>query len=112
MSQNEIEQIEVSIEEAKQVVAMGELARKMADNPTFKTLVLEGYFRDEAARLALLVSDPQMAPHRELIMRDLDSIGGFKRYLSTKIQMGDIARREIAEGETELDDLRQEDGAE
>lgn len=111
MSQhNEIREVEMSIEAAKEMVARGEMARKLADNPDFKKIVLDGYFVDEAARLTHLFSDPMMdEAQRKMIERDLIGIGAFKRYLKNAVQFGEIAAREISDAEIELDELRAED---
>jgi hypothetical protein len=110
MSQNEIEQVELSIEEARKVVEHGEMAEKLATVSTFRKIVLDGYFVDEAARLALLFSDPNLsAEQREMVKNDLIGIGAFKRYLSTKVQMGRYAAQSIAEAQEELEHIRQEE---
>lgn len=111
--QNEIHEIEMSIEAAKEMVARGELTEKLAKNPAFKKLVLDGYFVDEAARLAHLVSDPNLSEEqRAMVNRDLIGIGAFKRYLQTVRQLAGMASREIADAEYELDALRAEDDSE
>lgn len=109
MSQNDIEQIELSIEEAKKIVERGEMARRLADNPDFKALILEGYFEKEAARLATIVSHPSMEAHQKHIMNDIMGIGALRRFLSSVVQMGDTAAREISEAEEALDEIRQEE---
>lgn len=110
MSQTQIEQIEMSIEEAKKVVERGERAKRLATNPDFKALVLDGYFTEEAARLVHLMSDPTLNDQiRECIQRDMVGIGGFKRYLRTLVQMGDIAAHEIQTSHETLDEIRAED---
>jgi len=107
MSQNDIEQIELSIEAAKEMVEKARMARQLAENPAFKKLILEGYFVDEAARLAHLFSDPNIpAEHREYVKNDLLAVGGLKRFLSTLVRLGDMAEREIADAELELEEIR------
>lgn len=109
MSQTQIEEVELTIEEARKMVTRGKMAEKLASNREFKKLVLEGYFQEEAARLVHLLGDPAAAAHREHILRDMEGIGGLKRYLSTVVQLGRQAEMEIAECEETLDELRAED---
>lgn len=112
MSQSDIQEIELTIEHAKEIVERGESARRLASNSDFKKLVLDGYFVNEAARLALLHSDPSINEEiREKVLRDLNGPGAFKRYLSTIIQMGDQAIRELPELQEALDEARAEDDA-
>ena len=112
MSQNEIEQIELTIQEAQKLVERAAQARRLAENPDFKAIVFDGYFTNEAARLAHLVSDPGAVAHREAILRDLDGVGAFKRFLSTCIQFGDMAAVEIAEAREAMDEIRAEEDGE
>lgn len=107
MSQQDIEQIELSLEHAKEMVEKRNMAIQLADNPAFKKLVLEGYFQNEAARLAHLLTDPSLpAEHREFVKIDIAGPGAFKRYMQTLVRMGDQAAASIAEYENELDELR------
>ena len=112
MSQNEIEQIELSITEARKIVERGQMAENLAHNPTFAKLILQGYFVDEAARLAHLLSDPNSQAHQHLIHNDLVAIGGFKRYLQTLVQIGRAAANEIAQALDEIENIHNEEAAE
>ena len=107
--EQEIETVELTIAEGKRLMERRAAAQRLAKNKDFQKLVLEGYFVDEAARLALLYSDPNMAQHREHIEKDLYGVGGFKRYMSTIIQMGNIAENEMSDHEQTLEELRAED---
>jgi hypothetical protein len=112
MSQSEIEELELSIEHAKEIVERGKMAEKLSTIPEFKKLVLDGYFVNEAARLALLYSDSNLSNEgREAVARELNGPGAFKRYLSTMVQMGHIAQRELREHMETLDEVREEEGA-
>lgn len=112
MSQNDIEQIELTIQEAEKLVERAAQARRLAKNRDFRLLVIDGYFLNEAARLAHLVSDPGAAPHREAIMRDLDGVGAFKRYLHTCTQFGDMAAVEIKDAREAMEEIRAEEAGE
>lgn len=116
MSQNlmsESEQIEVSIEEAKKFVARADDVRTLSDNPSFKRLVMEGYFVQEAARLAHLSSDPTIDEKiRGFVMRDMAGPGSLKRYFQTIINMGNSAASEIRQSEEALEDIRSEEAGE
>ena len=110
MSQNDIHEVELSIEHAKKLVERGQMAQKLASNYEFKKLVLEGYFVEEAARLVHLFSDPNIPEDvRTYIERDLQCPGAFKRYLSTIVQMGLQAAQEIKDAHQTLEDIRQEE---
>lgn len=110
MSQTQIEEIELSIEAAKEMVERGRMADKLATYPEFRKLVLDGYFRDEAARLAHLSSDPNLPEDiRNHVLRDMQGVGAFKRFLMTIRQLGEMAAREIDEAGQALEELRAEE---
>lgn len=109
MSQTEINQIEISIDEAKKIVARANDVRALSENPIFKRLVMDGYFVQEASRLAHLSSDPTISEQiRGFVTRDLAGPGAFKRYLQTIINMGNAAASEIRQGEEAIDEIRAE----
>lgn len=110
MSQNQIEQIEISITEARKMVERGKMAEKLQSNRAFKELVSEGYFVEEAARLVHLSSDPNLQPNlREAVLRDMNGPGAFRRYLMTIVQMGKVAETEIAEAQEMIEEIREEE---
>jgi len=111
MSQSDIEEVELSIEHARELIERGQMAERLSRNNEFRKLVLEGYFVNEAARLALLYSDPNIPNEmRENLLRDISAPGCFKRYLSSIVQMGHVAQRELREHMETLDEIRAEDG--
>ena len=114
MSQNDIREIEVSIEEAKKIAKRAERVRRLEKNPDFKALILEGYFTEEAARLAHLVTDPQVIQggHLDFVQNDLKGIGALKRFLTATLQLGDIAAQEVKEYQEALEEIRAEEDVE
>ena len=114
MSQQEIEQIEVTIEQAMEIIDRGRAIERLEMNPDFRRLVLDGYFADEAARLTHLLSDPVtiMQGHQDLVKNDLMSIGGFKRYLMTIRHLAAQAERDVNDARNEMEYIRVEEHAE
>jgi hypothetical protein len=110
MLNEQLETIELSIEQAKGMIAKLEAAQRLITNKDFTLLVDEGYFRDEASRLVLLKSDPSMQGDNE--QREIDNgilaIGGFRKYISTVFQMGNTAMRTLADDENTREDLLNE----
>ena len=106
--QKEIQQVHVSIEQAKEIVKLGEEAIALAENPLFEKLVLKGYFIDEAARLVHLYGDPNIsADIKAKIQSDLAGPAHFKRYMQTFIARGRAAHNEIAAHQQSLEELHQ-----
>ena len=113
MSNQQIETVELSIEQARKLVDNRTDLEKLTKNKQFKNLIIENYFEREASRLVLLKADPSMQGDVEqaTILRQIDAIGTFRQYLSTTMQRGNTAARTIADDEKTLEELRDEDMA-
>lgn len=111
MSEQQIHEIEINIEQAKSFVGMGESLEKLFRNRDFKKIVMDGYFKDEAIRLVHLKGDPSMQKPelQEAILRDIDAISALHSYFQALQQRADHARYAIEEGEKEIEELRSED---
>lgn len=105
---SEIEQLEHSIQDAKQLVDLGNALERLLHNRDFKTLVLEGYFEREAIRLVHLKADPgmQTAQHQASIVSQMDAIGSFSAYLNEIRRQAMIAGKHIEESEEVLEEIR------
>lgn len=103
---NEVEQIELSIEEAKKMVALKDAVEKLSSNREFRKLFVEGYFKTEAVRLTTLLADPSMQQHRDDILASLEAISMTQRFLRETVQMGRVAEGEIREFEEALEETR------
>lgn len=103
------EEIELSIQEAKKLIARKDAAQRLADNRDFKELVLEGYLKDEAVRLAHISADANMKEYREEIMLSMQGISLFRQYMQNLIRMGEMAQAEMYDYEQALDDVRAEE---
>lgn len=109
----ELEQIELSIENAKTMVRDRDDLVKLKNNRLFKTLILEKYFKDEAHKLVLAKAEAQcQEPELQAsIDKEISAIGYLNQYFNRVIQLGDMAERSIADAELERDELLAEEGA-
>lgn len=57
---NQVQQVELSIEEAQQQIARSEQLSRLEKNKDFKALVLEGLLREDAVRQVMLRSSPML----------------------------------------------------
>jgi hypothetical protein len=108
--QNEVEQLEISIEEAKSQIEDVRLLEQLYENGAFQKIVVDGFFKEEAIRLVHLRGDPNMqSPERQAsILNDIDGIGVLKSYFSKVYQMGMLATTALDEDRISLDELREE----
>lgn len=104
-------EIEVSLAQAKKMVERKAMVHKLLGNREFKTLILEGYYKDEATRLVGLLGDPAMQPHRDDIIRSMEGISQLQGYFRTVVQMGSVAEREVADYQNELEEIAAADAA-
>lgn len=109
MSPNtQIEQIELSIEHARKIVANRDDLRKLGTNRQFRRIIEEGYCRDEAVRLTGLLADPTMAAHRKDIEEALAGISHFLQYLQNLERLGTVMEGTIADHEEALQEIQDE----
>lgn len=91
-------QIAVSIEQAESIVKTRDQIQKLFNNKLFKEIIVEGYFKDEAARLASIYNSPQLDEKQNKEVHDqFAAIGSLRRYLNIKVMMGDSAETELAD---------------
>ena len=102
---SQTEEIELSIAEAKKMIARKDAANRLADNADFKELIL----KEETIRLGHISADTNMKPHREDIFLALQGISLFRQYMQNMIRMGDIAAAELFDHEQALDEVRAEE---
>ena len=113
----QIKQLEMSIDEAKELIALGESIERLYKNKDFKKVILEGYFKDEAVRLVMSKSNPMLLQgsptmKSDDIQRDLDrmifSIGFLQQFFFTRLQFAEQAKKALADSESMLEELRNE----
>jgi len=107
MVDQQIEQIELSIEAAKANVEKMEALLRLIDNKDFKDIIDDGYFRDEAARVVILKADPEMqeAKYQDQLDKSIVAIGQLRQYFRSIMQMGRMAERSIRDDEETRQEL-------
>lgn len=107
--QEEMVELETSIEEAKKYIERKDALYRLMGNSDFKKIIDEDYLREEAIRLTHLLGSPDthLKTVQEDILNDLKGIASLKRYFHTTILMGRDAEQMIISHEETLDELRQ-----
>ena len=108
MSQNDIQEIELTLEHAKKMVALGTSLERLMNNRDFKKLIREEYLEREAIRLVHLKCDPNMQSEesQKLILSQIDSIGALTTFLRHIEHQAMRAKMAIDDCEEELDRIR------
>ena len=104
-NESEIEQVELSIEHARKSVGNMKALRSLTKNKEFVSVILEGYFKEEASRLVLLKGDPAMEQYLLSIDKQINAIGQFRQYLSTIMALGNQAERAMKDDEQTREEL-------
>lgn len=105
----EVHEIEVTIEELKEIIADKEAVERLFNNRDFKKLMVNKYFESEAIRLVGALADPRFMDKPDPIYKEMNAISQCKDYFRTMITMGHNAERSLAEHEEALDELRELD---
>ena len=110
MLNNDMQEIEIDIDEARKAIELGEIVTRLEKHPDFRTLVIEGYFRDDAARIVMLKADPEFISEERQgkLDRDILGISVFGEYLRTKKVLGTMAQQAIYQHEQTREELIQE----
>lgn len=98
---NAIKEIEITIEDCKEVVNRGAALERLLDNPDFNSLIMKGYMERESHRLTLLLADPacETPQARDNIVRDLSAIAQLNAFFRTIRTAAEVAGRSLKEHE-------------
>jgi|TARA_B110000908_G_C10045964_1_gene354022 hypothetical protein len=96
-----MQEIEITIEDAKKAIYLGDLVTKLESNPDFKELIIDGYFKEDAARVVMLKADKefQSLAQQDKLDKDIMGISVFGEYLRTKKILGLMAQESLREHE-------------
>ena len=102
--ENEVEELQITLEDAKRTVALRDDLMKLAKNKLFKTLIVDAYMKDESLRLTQIIGEFQHKENRDEIVDALKSISHFRQWMDRILGMGDVAEQSIKEYELALQD--------
>jgi len=108
---NEIEQIEISMEQAKKKIADCHALERLESNADFKALFSEGYLKDYAVRLVGLKASMHMQDPKQqhLIEGQLNAIGHLSQYMLFIKQEGRVAEESLEADSAEREALLKEE---
>ena len=109
-NENDTQSIQITIDQAKNQVELGEALERLHQNPDFRKVVLHQYIDRETVRLGHLLSDPSMqdAAQQQMVLSDLKAIGCFVNYLRTIHATARMASEAIKVNEDELRQMAQQ----
>ena len=104
---------EKALEELKdsqrEIIEFNEAIDRLLDNPDFKRVVLDGYFKEEAIKLVIMKAeegykDPEGQAE---ITKRIDAIGEFNKFLKVQKSKANQAQFRVQEAEEALEYIRQ-----
>ncbi len=107
----QVRNIDLEIEEAKSAISLMEAVERLSKNRDFKRVIENGFFRDEASRVALLKADFQMSGenHQKVLNNRLTGIGECHQYLCNITTLGLMAQKALNEAEDVRDEVLAEE---
>ena len=80
MTNEEIEQIEISKAEAEKAISKGEALKRLLSNPDYKLVISDGFFKDYATELGLAIANNTGAYNADILAEHLKGINILKGY--------------------------------
>lgn len=106
---SDIQSLEAQLKQAKESVAQRDKIDKLMANREFKELILDGFIRDESARLAHVSGDPVLSEKDQRDCVGMAQAGGhLKRFLNVLVSQANTAERQIPDIEAAIDEMRRE----
>ncbi len=110
---NTVEKLEEQTKTEKLRIERRDAILRLSKNKDFRTLIIEGFCRDECARYVHESGDPSLSPEsRADALNIAQSAGHFKRFLNVSITMGDVAERNLIDLDQHIAEARAEEGME
>jgi len=107
-----IEEISITLKEAKEQIAFAEALERLQKNPDFIKVIEEGYLKKEAIRLvhskAIYSDVMQDEKTQKMILKDIDAIGSLINYFNMQFKSADMAKQTLKAGNDEIDLIRSE----
>lgn len=107
-TESQLEQIEVNIEEARRVRELRNAADRLHENEDFKKVILEGFFKEDAARVVGMLATAEAAQNKvikEMLQNRIVGIGELFQYLRQIHYMGQQADQTLADDEQTREEI-------
>lgn len=110
MNDQAIQYVELTLEAAKQQAGLLEALQRLERNRDFRKVILDGYFRDEPARLASLLAEPRLTTEQKAdTLNSIKAVGELQQWFLKVRTFGDQAQKAIIDHEEELRILREQE---
>jgi hypothetical protein len=110
--EQEMDIIRMTIEDAKEKIALGDALIKLSNNEYFKTVIFDKYLKDYPINLVMMKASPTALRSEDMtrhICAQIDGIGHFKQFLMAIQAEADMARKALADSEDELQEMHRQE---
>lgn len=106
-----IKDIEMNIQQAKELVELGNAMERLRSNRDFRLVLSKGYFEQESIRLVHLKADPNMQSESSQlsIVKQMDAIGALNQYFQMVFHRAAMAEKAIESDEETCSELAAEE---
>lgn len=106
-TETQLEQVELSISQAKDMIGKDDALGRLYANKDFQEIITKGYFEEEARRAVMTKAHPAMQTeeHQEAIIKKIDSIGNLQQYFNVIGLMATNARKALHDDELTREEL-------
>lgn len=105
-NETQIQEIEISLEQAKHTVALGDAYARLKANPDFRLLIQEEYCVQEASRLTMLTAERNFDEKRKQdVLAAIRGIGEFRQFLMLMEMQADLARDAVRDAERAIAEI-------
>jgi uncharacterized Zn finger protein len=102
--QDQPQTLEVSLEQVKEKIAMGELLDQLHRSPAFKRIIEKGYFKEKAQNLVSMTALPQNDQQKQLVQNGMIGISALKQHFHAIYNEAQQAATELEAYEAELEE--------
>ena len=108
MIEQDLKELELSIEHATKAIDQMKALDRLYHNKDFQSIIVDGYFKDEASRLVLLKGDVNIEPESEAHCdKMINGIGCLRAYFQIVNHFGTAAQAAIEEDRNTRQELLQ-----
>jgi len=109
-NEQQLHQIEITLAKAKERLALADALERLHQNPDFKAVILEEFFKEEASRAVMLKSDPNMfqTDQQKIVDNIIIGVGSLFQYFGKVYALADQAARAMEADQDTREELLQE----
>ena len=108
-TERELQELDDNMQDAKHFIDIKDSTLKLFKNKEFKKVVLEYYFKEEAARLVMAKASNLNEDQQKLINNMIYGIGALSNFFDAVLTRGTQAEQALREDENARTEILQED---